>query len=608
MSDNKLNLKSIFKLLEEHFYIPSYQRGYRWSNLQVTQLLDDVWDFTEKIKLGEEFYCLQPIVVRPYTWASENGEEFNGWEVIDGQQRLTTIRIILGYLEKEHLKRPLAEAYKKDVFTIDYETRPSSEAFLRDLKEDSTSIDFYYMWSAYQATTEWFRDKDYNDCNKLLSCLLAKDDKGNPVKVIWYEINEDLHEDKGTDAIDIFTRLNIGKIPLTNAELIKALFLGTANPNNQNQKANAKQLQIAAEWDAIETTLQDKSFWYFIFDKDNKKLPQHKYETRIEYIFDLMKKKDVGEEQYFTFYKFLEEDFNNSKDIDEIWLEIKRYFLTFEEWYQDRELYHLVGFLIATGSNLRSLKEESDQKTKILFRAYLRKEIGKKVNVDVENLKYGDKKIKSLLLLFNIHTLLANGQSNSRFPFDSYKNDEWDIEHVRSQAEVELKGNDRFDWAKLVLEFYTGIPVNSDDLSEHQIVVNELSAKTEKEICNKLVKLIQDGCTEDEWNELYVLVSKSFKEETPPKEHSIANLALLDASTNRAYKNAFFPIKRMEIMKREMNGSFVPIGTKNVFMKAYSRRFDKVMYWDQTDADDYLKALKASLDLYINPKKEGHAR
>ena len=506
---------------------------------------------------------------------------------------------------KEHLKRTLNEAFKKDAFTIDYETRPKSEAFLKDLQEDNSNIDFYHMWSAYQATSKWFEDKDYDDCNNFLSTLLAKKDNAGPVKVIWYEINDEVN------AIDIFTRLNIGKIPLTNAELIKALFLGKANPDNQNQKANPKQLQIASEWDAIENTLQDKSFWYFIYDEDNKKLPQHKYETRIEYIFDLMKNKPLGEEKYFTFYKFLDEDFRGSKTINDIWLDIKRYFLTFEEWYQDRILYHLVGFLITAGVGIKELKASSDKKTKSDFKICLREEIGKTLNVDIENIKYNDSNVKSVLLLFNIHTLLANETSKSRFPFDSYKNDNWDIEHVRSQSEVELTGGDRIDWAKLVLEFYTGIAVakEPESLDNHLEEIKKLLDKEEQQICRSLVTLILEGCKEDEWNELYQLVSKGFKEENFPKEHSISNLALLDAGTNRAYKNAFFPIKRMEIMKREMKGSFVPIGTKNLFMKAYSRRFDKVMYWGQTDADDYLEVLKNCLKVYAVPvqnKEEKH--
>lgn len=598
MSENYLVLKSVNSLLGEHFYIKDYQRGYRWSDTHVKQLLQDIWEFSQKKKSGAEFYCLQPIVVRPNKWRNSSNEEITGWEVIDGQQRLTTIRILLSYLVKEHLKRSLNEAFKKDEFTIAYETRPESEAFLQDLRWNDSNIDFNHMWSAYQAISEWFQDKDYNESNSFLSTLLEKNDEGNPVKVIWYEINEDV------DAIDIFSRLNIGKIPLTNAELIKALFLGKAGPNNQSQKASSKQLQIASEWDTIEKTLQDESFWYFIYDEDNKNLPRRKYETHIEYIFDLLKEKPEDAEQYYTFYEFIKEDFNGSKSIDEIWLKIKRYFLTFEEWYQDRELFHLIGYLIATGLSIKNLKNASKEKNKKEFKTYLRTEIGKAINVDIDDIKYGDKKIKSLLLLFNIHTLLANEKSNSRFPFDSYKNDNWDIEHIRSQSEVELKGDERIDWAKLVLEFYTGLAVKSENLSEQQKAIEQLEDDNEKTICLSLLKLVTSDFPEDEWNDLYVRVSKAFKEENPPDEDSISNLALLDAGTNRAYKNAFFPIKRMEIIKREMKGSFVPIGTKNVFMKAYSRRFDKVMYWDKTDADDYFKALKDGLNVYMNPKTE----
>lgn len=592
MSENTLVLKSINQLLEYSFFVPSYQRGYRWDTTQVTQLIEDVWEFADKNKSNDEFYCLQPIVVK----ARENA-----WEIIDGQQRLTTIRIILSYLVKIHLKRPLQEAFKKEEFTIEYETRPSSESFLKDIKENYQNIDFYYMWSAYKTTELWFKDKDYNDCDKFIRTLLAKEDKDNPVKVIWYEIKSD------ADTIDIFTRLNIGKIPLTNAELIKALFLGTANPNNKKQKANYKQLQIASEWDAIENTLQDKSFWYFIYDKNNDQLPQHNYDTRIEYIFDLIKDKPNSEEKYYTFYRFLNDDFSSDKQIEDIWLEIKKYFLTFKEWYNDREFYHLIGFLIATGSSLKELKHKVDspKMTKSKYRDYLKSEIAKKVDIDIESLDYQNSKDKSLinrvLLLMNIQTLLSNGQAKSRFPFDSYKNDNWDIEHVRSQAEVELKGNDCIDWAKLVLEFYTGIAVTNDDFEPQKVEIGLIADDSEKQICESLIDFIKNNSTKEDFNKLYQRVSKAFKEETPPPSNSIANLALLDSGTNRAYKNAFFPIKRMKIMKRELNGSFVPICTKNVFMKAYSRRFDKIMYWDKTDADDYQKAIKSCLNVYLTP-------
>ncbi len=603
MSDNKLVLKSINQLLEYNFFIPSYQRGYRWNVSQVTQLLDDIWEFALKEKSGQEFYCLQPVVVK-----CKNIEN-NEWEVIDGQQRLTTIYVILKSLENQ-IERDL-----KNFKRLYYETRTESEDFLNTLnpKKIYDNIDFYNIARANKIIEEWFKNianttEHAAPKGTFAANLLTK------TKVIWYEIEE--KKEENVDAIDIFTRLNIGKIPLTNAELIKALFLGTANPKNQNQKANYKQLQIASEWDAIENKLQDESFWHFIYDKDNNKLPQHKYDTRIEYVFDLMKDNKGGEEKYYTFYKFLHEDFEKRltpagmPDIENIWLDIKKYFLRFEEWFNDRELYHQIGFIIANNGDLKRLKDEasSSDMTKSKFKSYLQDEIAKLVYIDIEGLDYEKGKdkalIKRVLLLTNIQTLLANPHSKSRFPFDSYKKGNWDIEHVRSQSEVELKGKDRIVWAKLVLDFYTGIPTNGTEKETYLKVIEELPNEEDKEVCIELLGLLDDESTDEKFNSIYQKVSAVFKEENQPNTHSISNLVLLDAGTNRAYKNAFFPIKRMEIMKKDSNGSFVPIMTKNVFMKAYSRKFDKIMYWDASDAEDYLNAIKSVLNVYLNKTVE----
>ena len=69
--------------IEGCFYVPNYQRGYRWTGSQVEALLNDIWDSSER---KEDTYCLQPIVIMSLT---------NGYELIDGQQRFTTILILL---------------------------------------------------------------------------------------------------------------------------------------------------------------------------------------------------------------------------------------------------------------------------------------------------------------------------------------------------------------------------------------------------------------------------------------------------------------------------------------------------------------------------------
>ena len=84
MAENRIELKSVGELLGMKFFIPSYQRGYRWGELQIKALLEDIFNFDEKI--DGDFYCLQPLVVL---------KSNDKWRVIDGQQRLTTIYLIL---------------------------------------------------------------------------------------------------------------------------------------------------------------------------------------------------------------------------------------------------------------------------------------------------------------------------------------------------------------------------------------------------------------------------------------------------------------------------------------------------------------------------------
>ena len=110
------NIISINQLLKFDFFIPSFQRGYRWDDNQVDDLLEDIWEFFNISNKDEgEFYCLQPIIVK---------SEKNRYRLIDGQQRITTIYLILSYLEF-YMKR-----YKYEKFKIEYETRIDSKGYL----------------------------------------------------------------------------------------------------------------------------------------------------------------------------------------------------------------------------------------------------------------------------------------------------------------------------------------------------------------------------------------------------------------------------------------------------------------------------------------------
>lgn len=135
----QLVLKSVKQLFDYNFFIPAYQRGCRWADTQVTQLLADVWEFTKRDKKEKgEFYCLQPIV------AKKQGD--NQWEVIDGQQRLTTIFIVLKYLED--ICKLLDSDFKH--YSIQYSTRKNSADFLCNIKDRDQQYDNNILFLLYE--------------------------------------------------------------------------------------------------------------------------------------------------------------------------------------------------------------------------------------------------------------------------------------------------------------------------------------------------------------------------------------------------------------------------------------------------------------------------
>lgn len=560
--DNILELKTINDLRKMNFFIPSYQRGYRWSEKEVTDLLNDVSEFTPKQIDDTDkktWYCLQPIIVKVKSKQQHDAIGKKQYEVIDGQQRLTTIYLVLYYLNQLY-----TEEHREPLFELKYETRITSHDFLKELKKDEISeenIDFNYISTAYKTICNWFKKEDF-DINEFQSKF-----KFN-TKVIWYESNED-------DSIAIFTRINIGKIPLTNAELIKALFMNSSNfEKKRSDKVRLKQLEISTEWDRIEHALQNDMFWYFITGNDV-------LTNRIELIFNLMNKENDENDNYSTF-RFFNKKFQNKteKIIEKNWIEVKNYFQRFEEWFNERELYHKIGFLISEGETIDMLISESDKKTKKDFKKFLNETIKEKLRkVSLEDLQYGDKIIKTILLLYNIQTMLNNENDNSLFPFDLFKTGKWDIEHITSVKDK--------------------IP----DSLQHKANWLEDANKFIED--SKLKKRVEGCDIKNDFDELYEDIVAYFNSELKDDDiNDISNLALLDSETNRGYKNAVFPMKRMTIIQREKEGTFIPLCTKNAFLKYFSEYPPKMSFWTQDDSENYFKDIEKVLKIYLPSKKE----
>ena len=191
------------------------------------------------------------------------------FEVVDGQQRLTTIFIILTYLKE------IAAILGKARFRLTFATRgEANEPFLQniDFSRAEENVDFFHICQAYRAVEAWFQNRDAMHKIKLLQHLLNDDEAGRNVKVIWFQFAD---SDKPVEA---FTRLNVGKIPLTNDELIRALFF---RRRGRGRKPRPRNCRIAYEWDLLEKALQSDAFWYFLTNRSGSSQNRNRNSLRV---------------------------------------------------------------------------------------------------------------------------------------------------------------------------------------------------------------------------------------------------------------------------------------------------------------------------------------
>lgn len=656
MAENRITLKTVGELLGMKFIIPDYQRGYRWTKQQVNDLLNDLDEFRKKLEESrkeeqtsaknvnkneiDDFYCLQPLVVKE---CIEDKQKFldnlpknidedilkitrqaiadaTKWEVIDGQQRLTTIYLILYYLKND-------QQIYEDLYSISYQTKGGLETFVEAVfnninqkesfdefvkaNKSWNNVDFYHVFQTISAIFEWFKDKD-NSLQKIFAETLL-----HKVKFIWYESFDE-------DPIKVFTRLNIGKISLTNAELIKSLLLNRTNFSMSDiDHLKLRQREIANEWDVIEYTLQNDEFWLFL-----KEIGYNR-PTRIDVIFDLIceqnkleldkeKYKQIGSDDYRTFRYFYEYYYTKQSSIKTCWNEVKACFQTFKEWFNDLELYHYVGYLINEGVEIKDLYDLwTYNSTKASFIASLKEriclrlkekdcyDVNKQYEVEGGPVKT---KCKPLLLLHNIQTVIDQNKFLAlkeeyklpvfyKFPFHLYKRESWDVEHIDSNTTNGLENEkDQKEWLKYAL-----LDRRIDNPELREKITSFIKNESNKPAFGDLVKEIETLKNDNEvWDD------------ADADKNKIWNFVLLDAGTNRGYGNSIFPAKRrmiigkdqgsryiinddLEIVCQEGEIAFIPPVTKNVFMKYYNVSEVNFQSWTKDDAKPYKENIKETL-------------
>lgn len=623
-------ITSIDELMGRTFFVPGYQRGYRWGRQEVEALLNDLWEFylQTKEKTDEEarenlleenknlFYCLQPVVL--YKDKDEQARE----NLLDGQQRLTTIYLLLSYLDV----RRREEGYDKPLFTLTYTTREDSTDFLAEKlfaaegSKEASNVDYHYMRAAYGYIKDWFTQapKHPGAAAKLIPLLLNEDGKGPNVRVIEYHIEDD------SDPIDVFLRLNQGKIPLTDAELTKALFLQSDKYDAQLLPYVSPKLDlIASEWYAYEQQLSVPKFWHFISPYDAQSTPPSirlllelaardlQSATSNKNTPELWEPKKYTHPCYTIFSDYLQgySGEERLKKIGEIWERIYTIFGLISEWYEDQELYHYVGYLMCTEPSkritlLRKLLKQAKTCTAPEFKASLRRKIGKKIEaICLNELSYEERPadIHWVLLLHNIHQHIFTSEQ-IRFPFDLYTEEKWSLEHIYAQQSEPLrKREEQIGFIEEHIATFRQDAFGDD--KETSSLIAELEGirskiqepeKTESERVSLFEKTL----------ELITAFEVKQMGDTVPL-HGLQNLCLLSRGVNSALSNRTFARKR-EIMREIVmtaTQEYIPMATRRVFLKYYSASPKDNAYWRREDAEAYMEHIRSVWKHYTSPSK-----
>lgn len=619
-----LKLKEVGVLMDEKYFIPSYQRGYRWGRHQMHQLLTDVADAMAK---DLKTYLLQPIVVKP------NDGKF---ELIDGQQRVTSLWIILHYFA---LKNPdvWGEDFPND--TLTYQTRPESTAFLAKLGTDEEcsleTIDEEHFKECYDETVRYFDEEVRASLvpgEKMFKRLNAFYEYLNDhVKVLWYQVENALAAERGEN---IFMSLNRGRIPLVNSELIKTLLLLKVS-EGMPSKESERQTEISSQWDEMERELSEDEFWAFVAGNES---PGDK--PRMEYFFRLLPRpcEDVEwgarEGDDFAVFNHFEDWLksitarNLCEDyvLETVWRGfIRAKYLRLREWFEDVRMFHLVGFLTAVNKNAenrRALFEELLASTclkwelEFLIRKRIKAVIGE---MDLDELRYDKlEKVNQVLLLFNVVSCMNEAQIAKTplaewYSFARHFSNHWSVEHINPQRESEqiAAGKETLqEW----VEWLRGHQACLEVLQEDSLPRAD-GVKTIAELKFEIKSVLANGgssLTKEKFLELRKGIVLRFAADfDSDEENGLGNLALLSKDQNSSLGASVFLKKRESVTKFVSNGQFVPFCTRRVFLKYYTSSSPSenpnkysFAFWTKEDAEEYKKEIKSVISEYLDDDTE----
>lgn len=268
IESEKVTIQKVFT--DFWFKVPEYQRSYVWQEENIIELLEDIFYAAEN-NPNSEYFLGSLVLQKRYLKENTNGNavSFTEYDLLDGQQRMTTILMILAVIRDVTNNAGLMATCNKFIhqeedefqqiperMRLVYKIRDKVEAFINtyikvnegtnqkkelDEEGDVKNISISNMANGILCIHEYFEKLEEKDISKFAKHLF------NNVIVI-YVASEELE-----DAFRLFTILNSRGIPLTNADILKSLNLGAVS----NEKDATK---FAEQWEELEGDLGNDDF------------------------------------------------------------------------------------------------------------------------------------------------------------------------------------------------------------------------------------------------------------------------------------------------------------------------------------------------------------
>ena len=607
------------------YSIPSYQRGYKWEEKDVKRLLDDIMDF-KLIDGFDVFYCLQNVTL------IKKDDVLN---VVDGQQRLTTLSILLSYLgEADMVKGKLVYSIRRETqYFLDkyvYNDRlldryTDWDLFIEESGQEYDYQDIFYIFTAWKTIDEWFK-KYHEEQRELMKNKIL-----NNVKLI---VNRPVN----TDEHKLFENLNGKRVPLDGADLVRAMIITRSAKLKIAEKEgsikydvllNEYRTNIGNRLDIINQWWQNadcqKFFSYFMDGTEAVgdgmvEFNQTKYPINNLYLL------------YVAIYNegklcldFFEKQVTDTAFLDRL-INFQR---LLRNWYEDRILYHLIPFVL-----IYCEKDDLGQKVSFKgvfdnwykfsrkgFIGYLKRCIANNTRIkelsdspsdfkEIEKLCFNedwysdkDKPIVMVSVLLDIIKLLTSYNRSDYLPPEYFKQKDEDKEHIFPQTPIAGKVKDTVKQTFVLKQYVEIINTLIKKRAENVIVGEKL------EIAPVVINDSNIDWDDEEWKD-------KIKDEINSKIlklmpiNSLGNMCLLDKSVNRSYGNDFFQEKRIDIMTKAQESHYIRPHVYDAFNKVFLERtsgdcgIGRMSVWDKSDIIDRRQYIVGQIKKFLENDKE----